>query len=107
MNAASASGRISGLDTSQVKTLGIGAIAVVVIVGLIAAYLVTKIVTKIIVLAVMVVLGLALYNQRSKVLDALDKSAMNCNVSFFNVHVQPTDATIKKACEQLAKQQHK
>lgn len=102
MNAASVS-RISALDTSQVKNLGLGAIVVVVVVGLLLAYFVTRIVTKLIVLVVVVVIGFALYSQRSQVLDAIDKQAKKCDVTFFGVHVQPSDAAIKQACAEVAK----
>ena len=107
MNLAGASGHLSALDTSQVKNLGLGAIAAVLLIGLLIAYFVTKVVTKIIVLAIVVVLGVGLYQQRARVLDAIDKSAKNCDVTFFGVHVQPSDATIKKACAEVAKQRGK
>jgi hypothetical protein len=54
-----------------------------------------------------VILGFALYNQRQKVLDAIDQTAKKCNVTFFGIHVQPSDANIKKACAEVAKQQGK
>ncbi|MDQ1733169.1 MAG: hypothetical protein QOK10_3328 [Pseudonocardiales bacterium] len=95
--------RLSALDTSQVKGLGLGAIIVILLIGLALAYFVTKIVTKIIVLAIVVVLAFGLYNQRAKVLDALDKQAKQCDVTFFGVHVQPSDPNIKKACATVAK----
>ncbi len=97
---------VSALDTSQVKTLGLGAVVAVIVVGLVISYLVTKIVTRIIVIALVVVLGFAVYNQRSRVLDGLDKSAKKCDVTFFGVHVQPSDPQIKKACLQLSKTGH-
>jgi hypothetical protein len=104
---AAASGHLNALDTSQVRNLGLGSIAVVVLVGLLIAYFVTRVVTKIIVLAIVVVLGLGLYQQRARVLAAIDKTAKNCNVTFFGVHVQPSDPTIKQACAEVAKQRGK
>jgi hypothetical protein len=93
----------SALDTSQVKSLGLGGVGAVVLIGLIIAILVGRIVTKIVVLAIALVLGFALYSQRSQVLDAIDKQAKKCDITFFGVHVQPSDANVKKACAELAK----
>ncbi|MDQ1749612.1 MAG: hypothetical protein QOE71_668 [Pseudonocardiales bacterium] len=107
MSASSASSHVVALDTSQVKSLGLGAIIVIVLVGLAIAYFVTKVVTKIITIVLVVILGFALYNQRQKVLDAIDQTAKKCDVTFFGIHVQPSDANIKKACAEVAKQQGK
>ena len=91
------------LDTSQVKSLGILSIVAVVLVGLVIARLVTKIVTRVIVLALVVVLGVALYQQRAKVLAAADNAVRRCDATFFGIHVQPSDPTVKKACAAVAK----
>jgi hypothetical protein len=108
MSASSASSHVvAALDTSQVKSLGLGAIIVIVLVGLAIAYFVTKVVTKIITIVLVVILGFALYNQRQKVLDAIDRTAKKCDVTFFGIHVQPSDANIKKACAEVAKQHGK
>jgi uncharacterized membrane protein YfcA len=107
MNAVLASSQVSALDTSQVKTIGIGAIVVIVVLGLIISYLVTKIVTKLLTLVVVVVLGVVLYTQRQNVVDKLDKTAKNCNVTFFGVHVDPSNSSVKQACAQISKRQGK
>jgi uncharacterized membrane protein len=104
MNAALASSHVSALDTSQVKTIGIGAIVAVVVIGLIISYLVTRIVAKIVTLVIVVVLAGVLYTQRAQVVDKLDKTAKNCNVTFFGVHVQASNDKVKQACDQLSKQ---
>jgi hypothetical protein len=95
--------RVSALDTSQVKNLSVVAIVAVVVVGLLIAWLVSKVVTRVIVLALTVVLGFAFYNQRAKVVDEANKIAKRCDATFFGIHVQPTDPNIKKACELAGK----
>ncbi|CAN5493707.1 hypothetical protein BH10ACT8_BH10ACT8_19420 [soil metagenome] len=107
MSAPAASSQVLALDTSQVKNLGIVAIVAVLVIGLAVSYFVSKIVTKIVTIVVVVIVGFALYNQRQKVVDALDKSAKKCDVTFFGVHVQPSDPTIRQACAAVAKQQGK
>ena len=107
VNLTAVSGHLVALDTSQVKNLGLGAIVVVLLVGLLIAYFVTRVIIKVIVLAIVVVLGLGLYQQRARVVTAIDKTAKNCDVTFFGVHVQPSDPSIKKACAEVAKQRGK
>jgi len=92
------------LDTDQVKTIGIVAIVAIVVLGLLIARLVTKVVVRVAVLIVMVVLGLAVYQQRDKVTDAANDALKKCDVTFFGIHVHPDDANIKKACDALAQQ---
>jgi F0F1-type ATP synthase assembly protein I len=95
--------RVSALDTSQVKNLSVVAIVAVVVVGLLIAWLVSKVVTRVIVLALTLVLGFAFYNQRAKVVDEANKIAKRCDATFFGIHVQPSDPNIKKACELAGK----
>ena len=95
--------RVSALDTSQVKNLSVVAIVAVVVVGLLIAWFVSKVVTRVIVLALTLVLGFAFYNQRAKVVDEANKIAKRCDATFFGIHVQPTDPNIKKACELAGK----
>ncbi|MGX7681917.1 hypothetical protein ACSMXN_23790 [Jatrophihabitans sp. DSM 45814] len=104
MSAPSATSHVVALDSSQVKTVGLGAIIVIVLIGLIISFVVTRIITKIITIAIMVALVFVLYNQRQKVIDAIDNSAKKCDATFFGVHVQPSDENIKKACAAVAKQ---
>ncbi|UQX88344.1 hypothetical protein M6D93_18985 [Jatrophihabitans telluris] len=92
------------LDTSQVKTYGLGAILVVVLIGLLVSFVVTKIVTKIVTIVVMVVLAFVLWGQRQHVVDSLDKHAKNCDATFFGVHVKASNDAVKAACAKVAKQ---
>jgi hypothetical protein len=97
------SAAVSALDTSQVKNLSITAIVAVLVIGVIVSWVVTKIVSRIVSIVVAVALAGALYTQRATVVDKLDKTAKNCEVTFFGIHVQPSNDTVKKACDQVAK----
>lgn len=61
------------LTTDSVKGLGVGAIIVVVVLGLAAALLVQKVIAKVVSLVVMAALGLLLYNQRASITDCANK----------------------------------
>lgn len=95
--------QVTALDTSQVKNVGILAIVVIIALGLLIVRLVTKIFTRIVVLVVVIVLAVAVYQQRDRVASAANNAAKRCDVTFFGVHVQPHDATIRKACQRAAK----
>jgi hypothetical protein len=93
---------IDALDSSQVRNVGLGAIVVIVLLGLLLARLVTKMITRVIVLLVAVVLAVVIYQQRDRVATAVADTGKRCEATFFGVHVQPDDPTVRKACEQVA-----
>jgi uncharacterized membrane protein len=91
----SSSAVVSALDTDQAKNVGIVTIVVIVLIGLLIARLVTKMIVRAIVLIVMVVLAVVVYQQR----DQVSAAAKKCDGTFFGVHVQPHNATLRKACQ--------
>jgi hypothetical protein len=91
---------VSSLEASQVKNLGIVAIVVVVLLGLLIARLVSKLIIRVVVLVVAVALAVVVYNQRSSVEDAATNARKQCDISFFGIHVTPSDPTIKAKCKQ-------
>ncbi len=95
----SSSAVVSALDTDQAKNVGIVTIVVVVLLGLLIARLVTKLIIRAIVLVVMIVLALVVYQQR----DQVSTAAKKCDGTFFGIHVQPHNATLRKACENASK----
>jgi uncharacterized membrane protein len=103
MNSAAPATVIGALDSSQVQNLSLGSIGVIILVGLLLAWLVTKLVVKVLVLVVVVVLAVAIYQQRDRVSAAVTDAGKRCEATFFGVHVQPDDPTIRKACEKAGK----
>jgi O-antigen ligase len=95
---------LSSLQSSQVKNAGIVAIVIIVVIGLVIARLVTKVVTRVVVLVVAVVLAFAVYNQREHVKDAASSAAKNCDVTFFGVHVTPSDPAVKRECQKIGQE---
>ncbi|MEO6703082.1 MAG: hypothetical protein ABI140_06930 [Jatrophihabitantaceae bacterium] len=92
-----AAGKLSAIDTSQVKNLGIAAIVVIVLIGAVISALITKLAIRVVVLVVAVVLAVVVYQQRDRVASA----ARSCDATFFGVHIQPHDPDVRKACKQL------
>ncbi len=94
---------LDALDSNQVQNLGLGAIVVIVLLGLLIARLVTKMITRVIVLVLAVVLAVVVYQQRDRVSNAISDAGKRCEATFFGIHVQPDDPTIRKACERAGK----
>jgi small basic protein len=61
------------LTTDSIKSLGLGAVVVVVVLGVLAALLVQKVIAKVISLVVMAALALLLFNQRAAITDCANK----------------------------------
>lgn len=94
---------VTALDTSQVRSVGILTIVLLVLIGLAIARFVTKLITRLVVLLVVLVLAIAVYQQRDRVATAAGNAAKRCDATFFGIHVQPHDPVARKACEQAAK----
>jgi hypothetical protein len=94
---------LDALDSSQVQNVGLGAIVVIVLLGLLLARLVTKMFLRVIVLVVAIALAVVVYQQRGRVADAVADTGKRCEATFFGIHVQPDDPTVRKACEQAGK----
>ncbi|SOD71598.1 hypothetical protein SAMN05892883_1097 [Jatrophihabitans sp. GAS493] len=86
------------LDTSQAQKLGIGVIVGVILLGLLLSFVVTAVVGRIIILALVVGAGLFIWHQREDIAAA----ARKCDATFLGVHLTPTDPQIKAQCVKVA-----
>lgn len=92
---------VTALESNQVKTVGIIVIVAVVLLGVIISSLITKVVIRAVVLLVAVLLGLIVFYQRQHVENAANSAVAHCDVSFFGIHVAPSDPVLKAQCEKL------
>ncbi|MHA3704915.1 hypothetical protein ACXR2U_22305 [Jatrophihabitans sp. YIM 134969] len=90
------------ITTDQITGVGIGTIAVVVVIGLIIALVVTKVVVKVIVALLVVALAVVVWTQRTAVTDAAKDAAKRCDASFFGIHVEPSNDDVRRACDRIA-----
>ncbi len=82
------------IDTDQAKTIGIGLIIGVVVIGGLISALVAKMVGRIIVIVLALGLALVVYAQRS----GIESAAKNCDATFFGVHLTPSNPQLKQQC---------
>ena len=93
---------IDAIDSSEVQNVGLGAIVVIILLALMQARLVTMMITEVVVLLVAVVLAVAIYQQRDRVATAISDAGKRCEATFFGMHVEPDNPTVRKACEQAS-----
>jgi hypothetical protein len=89
------------ITTDQITGVGIGTIAVVVVIGLVIALVVSKIVVKVIVALLVVALGVLVWTQRTAVVDAAQDAAQRCDATFFGIHIDPGDEQVRQACDRI------
>jgi hypothetical protein len=85
-------------STDQAKTVGIFVIAVIVVAGVLLTFVFQKLTARLILGVIIVGLGIFVWTQR----DAIDSDAKNCKAEFVGIHLTPSNATLKKHCQQVA-----
>jgi hypothetical protein len=92
----------AALDASQIGKIGIGIIIGLVVLGILLSLVVTALVGRLIILVVVVLLGGAVWQQRSHIEDNINKHKCNLSASFFGFSVK-APADVVKACQQHLK----
>lgn len=83
------------LDTDQAKLLGVGIIVAVVIIGIILGAIITALIGRVIIAAVVIGLAVWAYAERAQIHDSI----RDCDVTFFGVHLTPSDDDVRQACQ--------
>ena len=86
---------VEALDTDQAETIGIVVIIAVVLIGAVVSAVITAILGRIVVIAVVVLLAAVVWSQRAHISSA----AKNCDASFFGIHLTPSNADVKRYCQ--------
>ncbi|SDI77625.1 hypothetical protein SAMN05444157_0104 [Frankineae bacterium MT45] len=86
------------LDTSEAQKLGIGVIVGVILLGLLLSFVVTAVVGRVIILAIVIGAGLFIWHQR----DEISAAARKCDATFLGVHLTPSDPQVKAECVKVA-----
>ena len=87
------------LTVDGAKNLAIGIAVVVLVAGVLITAVISAIIGRIITLVVAVVLAVVVYTQRSSIENDAKNAAKRCDVSFFGVHLTPSNAQVKQACQ--------
>jgi hypothetical protein len=88
----------AAFSTDQAKTIGIFAIAVIVIAGVLLSFVFQKLTGRLIVAVIVVGLGIFVWTQR----DAIDHDVKNCKATFIGIHLTPSNKQLKQHCQQIA-----
>ena len=88
---------IEAFSTDDAKSVAIVAIVVLVVLGAVASFIVTKLMGRLIVAALVVALGIFIWTQRADIEDA----AKHCKVpTFVGIHLTPSKS-ITDHCRQV------
>jgi hypothetical protein len=88
----------AAFSTDQAKAVGIFALAVIIVAGVLLSFVFTKLSSRLVLAVIIVGLGIFTWTQR----DAIDSDAKKCDATFFGVHLTPSNANLKRHCEQIA-----
>ena len=86
-------------NTDQAKTVGIFALGVIIVAGVLLSFVFTKLISRLVIAAIIVGLGIFTWTQR----DAIDHDAQKCDATFFGIHLVPSNAELRQHCEQLTR----
>jgi hypothetical protein len=91
---------VSALSSTSIGALGLGTIAVIVVLGIILALVVSALIARVLVVVVVVALAVVVWQQRS----SIETAVKNCktNLSFFGVHVD-VPSHVQRTCRNLTR----
>jgi len=87
----------AALNSGDITKLGIGVIAVIVVIGIVLSLIISKLIARVIVLIVVVVLAVIVWQQRTSLKNDFDKCKFNA--TFFGVHFDAPQSLVK-TCRQ-------
>jgi hypothetical protein len=91
---------ISALTSTSIGAVGIGTIAVLVVIGIVLAVVISALIARVLILVIVVALAVVVWQQRSSVENAVKHC--KTNVSFLGVHVD-APASVRQACRNLSR----
>ncbi|MDQ6848907.1 MAG: hypothetical protein M3070_02760 [Actinomycetota bacterium] len=89
---------VEALQSDDVTKVGVGAIIVLLVVGVLVFLAISALIARVVVVLVVVGLGLLIWQQRSSVEQRIKKCEFG--TSFVGIHVQAPDNVIKQ-CKKL------
>ena len=92
----------SALDAGDITKVGLVVIVGLVLLGALLSVIITKLLGRLLILALVVVLGVLVWTQRNAVQKAFSDRACHLDKTFFGVHLDPPDS-VKQACRGTAR----
>lgn len=91
---------VSALSSTSIGALGVGTIAVVVVIGIVLAVVISAVLARLLIMLIVIALAIVVWQQRSSV----ETAVKNCkaNLSFFGVHVD-VPANVRQACRNITR----
>jgi uncharacterized membrane protein (DUF4010 family) len=88
---------VAALNASDITKVGVIVIVALVVVGALLSMVITAIVGRIIILALVIVAGVFVWQQRTHIKDEINTNKCNLQATFFGIHLD-APASVKQAC---------
>jgi uncharacterized membrane protein (DUF4010 family) len=88
---------VAALNASDITKVGVIVIVALVVVGALLSMVITAIVGRIIILALVIVAGVFVWQQRTHIKDEINTNKCNLQATFFGIHLDAPDS-VKQAC---------
>jgi uncharacterized membrane protein (DUF4010 family) len=88
---------VAALNANDITQVGVIVIVALVVVGALLSMVITAIVGRIIILALVIVAGVFVWQQRTHIKDEINTNKCNLQATFFGIHLDAPDS-VKQAC---------
>jgi uncharacterized membrane protein (DUF4010 family) len=88
---------VAALNANDITKVGVIVIVALVVVGALLSMVITAIVGRIIILALVIVAGVFVWQQRTHIKDEINTNKCNLQATFFGIHLDAPDS-VKQAC---------
>jgi uncharacterized membrane protein (DUF4010 family) len=88
---------VAALNANDITQVGVIVIVALVVVGALLSMVITAIVGRIIILALVIVAGVFVWQQRTHIKDEINTNKCNLQATFFGIHLD-APASVKQAC---------
>ena len=89
---------VEALNANDITKVGVIVIIALVVVGVLLSLLITAVIGRLVILAVVVVAGVFVWQQRTHIKDEINSNKCNLQATFFGIHLDVPDS-VRQACE--------
>jgi protein-S-isoprenylcysteine O-methyltransferase Ste14 len=86
----------AALNAKDITKIGVIIIVALVVIGVLLSIVITAVVGRLIVLAVVVILGIFVWQQRTHVKDEINARTCNLHATFFGFHLDAPPSVLEK-----------
>ncbi len=89
---------VDALNAGDITKVGVAVIIALVVIGALLSLVITALIGRLIILAVVIVAAVFVWQQRGHVQDQINAHKCDLNATFFGIHLDAPDS-VKQACK--------